>query len=297
MNHPYPAKGAREEGHRVRCREIEAPDLGRVVDLLTEGYGLGKRDLWLEKVARLSEHCSPPSFPKYGYLLEHSDTLIGSIFTIFSKTIIEGESKIRCSLANWYVRPKFRSHAAFLASRALKYRDVTYLHINPRRDVIPLLRAQGYKQYCSGQFMALPLLSLKSQVALVRPIGVGDSVNADFESWEGEILRVHAGYGCISLVCEVGSERYPFVFAPRFKRGVPFVRLIYCRDIGDFIRFVQPLGRFLARRGFFLVALDANEPIKSLVGGYFDRFPKFFKGPDQPRLGDLAYTARVVLDF
>jgi hypothetical protein len=48
---------------------------------------------------------------------------------------------------------------------------------------------------------------------------------------------------------------------------------------------------FLLRRGLPLVILDANGPVRGLVGKYFDQtMPKYFKGPEPPRLGDLAYT-------
>ena len=89
-----------------------------------------------------------------------------------------------------------------------------------------------------------------------------------------------------------------FVFDRRRKRGlIPFVRLVYCRDVEDFVRFAGPLGRFLARRGFLFVVLDANEPVGGLVGRYYEGFPKYFKGPDQPRLGDWAYTTRIMFDL
>jgi hypothetical protein len=51
------------------------------------------------------------------------------------------------------------------------------------------------------------------------------------------------------------------------------------------------MGRFLAMRGRPLVVIDANGPIPGLVGKYLDaRQPKYFKGPDRPRLGDLVYS-------
>jgi hypothetical protein len=47
-----------------------------------------------------------------------------------------------------------------------------------------------------------------------------------------------------------------------------------------------------------LVLLDANGPVPGLVGKYFDGSrPKYFKGPTQPRLGDLAYTQLAMFEF
>jgi hypothetical protein len=97
--------------------------------------------------------------------------------------------------------------------------------------------------------------------------------------------------------CETAERAYPFVFRPRLVKAViPCAQLIYCRDIADFVRFAGPLGRFLARRGRPLVILDANGRIPGLVG-LFSRgsMPKYFKGPQRPRLGDLAYTEYALL--
>ena len=72
-------------------------------------------------------------------------------------------------------------------------------------------------------------------------------------------------------------------------------KLIYCRDIHEFVRFARPVGRYLIARGRPFVIINSNGPIPGLVGKYFgDKTPKYFKGPDQPRLGDLAYTEVVM---
>jgi hypothetical protein len=37
--------------------------------------------------------------------------------------------------------------------------------------------------------------------------------------------------------------------------------------------------------------IDSNGPIPGLIGKYFgNQAPKYFKGPDRPSCGDLAYT-------
>jgi hypothetical protein len=89
------------------------------------------------------------------------------------------------------------------------------------------------------------------------------------------------------------------VFRPRMLKGViPCAQLVYCRAIDDFVRFAGPLGRFLALRGTALVVIDANAPIPGLSGRYYEgKMPKYFKGPDRPRLGDLAYTETAMFGF
>ena len=44
--------------------------------------------------------------------------------------------------------------------------------------------------------------------------------------------------------------------------------------------------------------IDANGPIPGLAGKYFaDKMPRFFRGPQRPRLGDLAYTEVAMFDM
>jgi hypothetical protein len=75
------------------------------------------------------------------------------------------------------------------------------------------------------------------------------------------------------------------------------MRLIYCRQLDDFVQFAGPLGRFLLGRGFPLVVLDTNGPVPGLIGKFSSKWPKYFKGADQPKLEDSAYSARVIFDF
>lgn len=284
----------------VRCREMKAADLDDVVDLLTVEDGFRTRETWARRVRRLTEHSQPSGFPKYGYLLDYRGKPVGTIFTIFSPFAgPDGAKTMRCYPGAWYVKSEFRNYAVMLAARALKYEDVTYFNITPNTIVIPLLKAQGYNRFCDGRFIAAPIFSCRStdeaDVQLASP-----DMHADVDMWtlEVELLREHAVFGCLSLTCTSRNVKFPFVFQPGKRLGaVPFVRLVYCRDLKDFIRFARPLGRFLFKRGFPLVSIDANGPIEGLVGQYSDRFPKYCKGPWQPRLGDLAYSPRVIFDF
>jgi hypothetical protein len=283
---------------QIRCREIGVADLDAIVDLLTTGYQISNRDFWLRRIKRLSAYAPPLEFPKYGFILECDDAPVGVIFTIFSSYIVDEAEKIRCHLAYWYVAPAYRSYAPMLARRALRNSDVTYVIGTPIDHVLPVLKAQGYVQFCNGRFVAAPMLARRSERARVELVASNFRADGDIRPWEAELLSRHAGYGCISLTCNAANGRHPFVFHPRLKAGVaPFARLVYCRDFADFVRFAAPLGRFLASRGYPLVVLDADGPIRGLIGKYSDKYPKYFKGPDRPRLGDSAYSSRVIFDY
>ena len=277
----------------VRCRQIAESDLDGITDLLVRGFPYS-RTSWASAFERLSRHTPPPGFPRYGYLLQSGGKPVGVILMIFSSIITNGEAKIRCSVSNWYVEPAFRSYAALLSSYALKRRHVTYFVITPAPHVLAILEAQGYSRYCSGRFAAVPALSAPSGGVRIEVVRPGLQPDEGLSAHEAELLLTHASYGCISVVCHKGGQSYPFVFATRRKyRVVPFASLIYCRELEDVIQFAGNLGRFLARRGFPLLTIDSNDAIDGLVGKYSDNYPKYYKGLDQPRIGDLAYSKRV----
>lgn len=275
---------------KIRVREIAANDVDGVTDLLTRGFPRRSRAFWTKVLACLARRPPPAGLPKFGYLLEGGGAPVGAILLISSQMPNGANSAVRCNVSSWYVEPSYRSYASFLAAKALSHKDVTYLNITPAPHTRPIVQAQGYSQYAAGTFVALPALTLSSQRARVRPFDLAR--NADVEPFERDLLLEHAGYGCISLVVETSDGPHPFVFRPRVVKGiVGFAQLIYCRNIEDFVRCAGPIGRYLALRGKPLVIVDADGPIPGLVGKYLaGRMPRFFRGPDRPRLGDLAYT-------
>ncbi len=280
----------------VRCREIGAADVGAVVDLLTEGYGNARsRRFWVRALDRLGDHPTPPGFPRYGYLLESDGVLVGAILQISTAIQDGGENKIRCNGSSVYVKPAFRAYGAMLISRTLKHRHATYLNVTPDAHTWPMLDVQGYKRYSSGRVIAIPALGPRVPGTHVQPVTPALVSGNGLSSSEVDLLVTHASYGCLSMTCSAADGRHPFVFAPRLKYGVvPFAFLIYCRTLDEFVRFSGPLGRFLCRRGIPLVVVDANGPIPGLIGRYSNVNPKYVKGPDQARLGDLAYTERAM---
>jgi hypothetical protein len=242
-------------------------------------------------MSRLGARAVPTGFPRYGYLLEAENALVGAILLIFSRARATDGDRVRCSVSSWFVQPSHRGYASLLVSKALGRQDVTYLNVTPAPHTLSIIQAQGYSQFSNGVFAAFPALQLDSIRARVTAVDGNPASGAELDEHEMELLRDHARYGCISLVGHAGAAAYPFVFRPRSHKGIACAQLVYCRAVSDFIRTAGPVGRFLALRGRALVVIDANEPIPGLVGKYFPgRMVKYFKGPHRPRLGDLAYT-------
>jgi hypothetical protein len=161
------------------------------------------------------------------------------------------------------------------------------------------LQAQGFKRYCNSQFFAFPALSRMDRTIEIEEITGNDIMKEPALHAEHALLAKHAELGCLSLVCHAPDGDFAFVFVPfRIRAGrvrLPCVRLIYCRNIADFIRFAGPLGRFLLKRGALSVLFDSDGPIVGLRGVHCEtRGRRYYKGPDAPRLGDLAYSELVL---
>jgi hypothetical protein len=276
----------------VACREIQPSDLEAVIDLLTKGFQrLRKRVYWVRVVRRLSQHKSPPGYPRFGYLLESDGTPIGVLLTIFSVRQVNGTDHVRCNGSSLYVEPAFTVYAPLLIRRAERHKNVTYLNTTPAAHTWASVEAQGYTCLSTGQFVCVPLLARPAVGAIrVRDAGHGARPPEGLEPFEVELLASHAGYDCICLVCEYQGTAHPFVFGRRRKFGIPMAHLYYCRDQTEFGHFAASLGRHLLRCGILFAVLDADGPLPGLIGRYVPRGRRYWRGPESHRIGDLAYT-------
>ncbi len=236
----------------------------------------------------LSEHPTPRGQPKYGLLLEAYGKVVGGIILISTKIRDKHTSYIRCHLTSLYVEPEFRGYGAFLMIRAKCNPEVTYINLTALTKAQPIIEAQGFMKYCYGQFYSLSFINaLMPSKESVRVVPGGQVPDRFFEQHEYDLLSDHLRYGCICFWCVTNERAHPFVF--RRGRRVKAL-LVYCHDIADIERFAKQIGIVLARNGRLLMEVDANGPMKGLIGRYVEGFqPRWYKGL-RPRLGDLAYT-------
>jgi hypothetical protein len=276
---------------KVRCRPVAEADLPAVAALLTEGFPDRTRAYWDGALDTLRRRKAPEGYPRFGYLLESQEKIVGALLLIFS----EIGGKVRSNCSSWYVDPAYRAHAAPLVSQGLKFKDATYLNVSPAENTWPIIEAQGYRRYSDGQFACLPAFSLKGLGAKVRAYDPARDA-ACFPD-EAALLDDHRAAGCVVLTVERAGGIEPFVFLPRKVKGLGrALQLAYCRDTAAFTANAGPIGRYvLLRRGVGVVLCDGEGPIAGLIGRFFkDRAPKYFKGADRPRLNDLAYTEAVL---
>ena len=281
----------------IRCRQIDESDVAAVAALLGRGFPNRNGRFWRRALDELTRHAPPPGLPKYGYLMETGGVPVGAILLICSAMRCGDRLLPRCNLSSWYVEPPYRAYAPLLVAQALRHKQVTYINVSTAPHARPIVEAQGFARYSEGIFVCAPALRRLSGDDRVAIVDARQEPARGGDPFEQQILTQHAAHGCISLWCTLGDEAYPFVFRLRLVKGlIPCARLIYCRDLADFSRFAGPLGRYLLRRGGLFVVVDADRPIPGLFG-VFRRGskPKYFKGPQRPRLGDLAYTEYAIL--
>ncbi len=280
---------------RPRIREISEHDIDAVADLLTRGFVHRSRQYWMRGLQRQTTRALPPGTPRYGYLLENESVPVGCLLLIYSTKIIDGETATCCNVSSWYVDPAFRNYASLFASMTQKRKDVVYFNVTPAHPTWPILEAQGFASYCRGLYFSVPALSQSGRGMTIEAVAADTSSVAGLQAADLEMLKRHAGYGALSLVCHSADEALPFIFFHlRKRRGVipvPALQLGYCRSISDYARCAGAIGRYLLRRGKPVVIVDANGPMAGLSGIYSEKHGrKYFRGPHRPRLGDLTDT-------
>jgi hypothetical protein len=280
---------------KPQFREIQESDVDAIADLLTRGFVDRSREYWMLGLRRQGARRLPEGAPRYGYLMENDGRPVGCLLLIYSTKMIGGEIVVYCNNSSWYVDPEFRNYAALFASMTQKRKDVTYFNVTPAASTWPILEAQGFQAYCRGLYFSLPALSRSGSGMRVEAVAPDAASIAGLPDEELAMLKRHAGCGCISLVCRTAQEAVPFVFFPLRKRRdiipLPALQLGFCRDISEFVRCAGAIGRYLLWRGKPIIIFDANGPIAGLAGAYSEaRGRKYFKGPRQPKLGDLADT-------
>jgi hypothetical protein len=283
---------------KIRCRLIEDADLATLTDLLARGFPTTDRQYWINGFDRLKTRARPAGYPDFGYLLEAEGVVVGVILLIFTQT--EDASgpkircpKIRCNVSSWYVEPGYRGYATLLISQAQKLKEVTYLNVSAARHTWPVVEAQGYRRYSQGQMAVFPALSGGFGASRVRAFDPARDGSLD----DFALLERHAAAGCQVLIVEGADGPEPFVFVRRKLAYAPFgvMQLIYCRQTAAFVRHAGVLGRGLLRRGVLCVLCDADGPVPGLTGWFFrDKAPRYFKGPERPRLNDLSDTEIVL---
>jgi hypothetical protein len=272
---------------KIFVRQLVESDAEAAVTLLSRGFWDRTPDYWRRAMARLGDRPLPGPYPRFGYGLVDSDVLVGVLLLIFSRT---DDGNIRANVSSWFVEPEYRLYSNLLLAPALaRFPEATFINVSPAPHTLQTIGAQAFEPHVLGTFVSLALLGPLRPSARISTIAPNSGSDAN-------ILEFHAGLGCLSVEVVYKGVNYPFIFLPRLahRSGVRFAQLVYCKALEDFTLLAGPLGRWLLTKGFLFVIVDANEPVKGLLGRYFSgRKVKCYRGPAKPRLGDLTYTELV----
>lgn len=283
---------------KLKIREIADSDADSVIDLLTRGFS-ADRKYWEVGFSRLRTRMVPPDSPRYGFILEADERLVGVILAISSLQCVKDRYELFTNLSSWYVEPAFRSHAIQLFKRALANKRATYLNVSAATHIRPIIEAFGFKRYSEGQVLGLLALKRNRRPGEIKVYGPEKFNELDLDIYERQILDAQAAYGCITFCCVTNGAVLPFVFIPRLiKKYIPCAHLAYCRNISDLRDVAGTVGRHLLRLGLPFVLVDANETIAGIPGVYFAGVtPKYYKGAMPPALGNLCETEATIIRF
>jgi hypothetical protein len=173
------------------------------------------------------------------------------------------------------------------------FRDpaVTYVNISPAPVTWGTIEAQGFRCLREGWFLSFPALSRRGEKVRILQLS---AARGDLR--ERALLEEHEALGCVVFVLEAAGQQHPFVFASRriFHRAIPLMKLAYCRDFGDYVRFAGPIGRHLLARGMPGIVVDSDVRAKDLPGFPIEKPRRYYvRGPHPPQGGDLAYTETI----
>lgn len=274
------------------CRQIDEEDIPAALDCLTRCFPARPREAWAAGVARIARHERPEGHPRYGVVLEDCGRIVGVCLSIFLR---DGDGATRCNMSSWCIEPEYSGYAARLVFAMFRDRSVTYVNTSPIAKTWRVAEGFGMKRFAEGQALFVPALSPRTEG--LRVVDYDGSPCKGLSAYENRLMRDHAALGCRALLCmEANGDAHPFVFQRRkiLKGLLPVRQLIYCRDIAALPRFAGAIGRHLLREGAVFFVIDAIGPAPGLVGRFYqDSGPKYYRGPNPPRLGDLAYCEMV----
>lgn len=283
----------------LACRPIVEADVPAAIDCLCRGFPGRQRQHWEDALARMAERPVIEGLPRYGYALADRDRIVGVMLTLYVRDSDEDGAAIRCNLSSWAVDVDFRSYAVKLIKTALARRDVTFLSVTPSPVTRKVTEALRFRRFAEGQQAFVPILSRARPGMRVVEAGP-DTPELDLvPDRERTLLLEHAAYDCDTLLCLSDGAAYPFIFKARrvLKGRILCSQVIYCRSHEELGKCAGTLGRYLLRKGQIFSLVDANAPVPGLVGRYFaDSGPKYYKGPNPPLPGDLAFTEFAVFN-
>jgi hypothetical protein len=286
-----------EDVAKLQCKQIDDPDIPGVVECLAKNFPRRGRAYWRHGLEIMGRRPRVLNCPRYGFLLQAGDRVVGVLLTIYTDLSEGGEGDLRCNLSSWCVDPEYRSFAFVLNRRAVQCKSATYSNISPAPYTWKTIEALGFRRFADLTSIYIPLLSSNARRARLVEFTESASEAGGLSSYERRVLADHKSSGLPALIGVSDSIITPFVlqFRPLWKGMIPCAQVLYCRSYTDLVAFSRPIGRYCALRGRFVLVVSSNGPIPELSGRCFPfREPRYFLGPKRPTPTDFAYTETTI---
>lgn len=146
----------------VQLKKVDRSMFPQVYELLLE---FNNEHLTREDWRKLYDYPWETNEGYCGYALIDGDSVVGFISMIFSERVINGRVERFCNLANWIVKPEYRSQSLTVLLPSLKLTSHTLTDFTPSDQVREISKRLGFKDLDGGLRVLLP--------PLMGPLGMG----------------------------------------------------------------------------------------------------------------------------
>ena len=264
----------------MTIREIEDADLGSVIALLTEGFPRRQDRFWRRGLENMRALPPVSGFPRFGYLIEEAEAVQGIILLL--ATQIEHEAP-RANIACWYVREPYRTKAPILYRLASMHDRMTYTNLTPASNVIPIVKAFGFRPYTMGVCLLTPGDALRPSLGWSLPRDLTERAS-DIDT----VAARHQAYGC--RVIRIAHDNHGFetvIYRIKWLKDLlPCAQILYGTP-NHVLEARGPLMRHLLGKAipFALVDVDSATDIGD-ARLYAERNLRYSKG-GRPNAGDM----------
>lgn len=273
-------------------RPIDFQTLDETLPVLARGFpGMG-RDRWIAALDRLRRFGASDPSARAAYLLQQNGRDVGVILAIPST---RGTADV-VNLSSWYVDPEHRWRAPRMLQSVVACSTTLFTDLTPTTPVRAVIGRLGFRGWTEGTLLfTLPLFAI-GRAGSSRVVPLRDLPADAFAGPTRRMLDEHAALDCIVGGLWDGSGLHPLIFSRRTYRGVRVARLIFTDDRAAVFAQIAAIARFLLRERCLLLAVSADRR-ERIAGSIFTQrpAPAFYKGPNPPAQGDLAYSEFVFL--
>lgn len=196
-----------------------------------------------------------------GYALLEKGQVVGMLGMVFSKRVIDGETKKFCNLHTWWVREDHRGRSLALLRPILELDDYTITHFTPCDRVRAVSKRLGFKDLRAQLKILLPRKRSSTKHAadesnlLFEESTIAESLSPS----DRKILTDHLPYGCGNLLIRDGDRYCYLLYTHVVRHRLPYCHVHYISDKAIFAKHeVRVRNALFTKHHIRFVAIDAR---------------------------------------